>query len=199
VRREHLIPIVILLAGVGYWYFTRQRASVPLLATGGDFPTPKAAEPKAVSNVISLSQARAQARPYGMTAQARGIRNNNPGNIKITNNAWKGKLPVSKNTDGTFEQFETPEHGIRALFIDLRSKLKRGLNTVEKIIPVYAPATDNNDVMSYIMSVVTESGLPANKVLSVVDLPAIIPAIIKHENGFNPYSGAQLKKAYSMV
>lgn len=40
----------------------------------------------------------------------RGIRNNNPLNIKIGND-WKGEVP---NTDGTFEQFESMEYGLRA-------------------------------------------------------------------------------------
>lgn len=130
--------------------------------------------------------------------KARGIRNNNPGNLKISSNDWQGKVPKAQNTDGVFEQFISPEYGIRALFIDLRSKLNRGVNTIEKILPIYAPTTENNTA-AYIASVENISGVPRNKVLTVADLPKIIPAFIKVENGSQPYTDSQLKTAYSMV
>lgn len=130
--------------------------------------------------------------------KARGIRNNNPGNLKISSNDWKGKVPKTQNTDGVFEQFISPEYGIRALFIDLRSKLNRGVNTIEKILPIYAPTTENNTA-AYITSVENISGIARNKVLTVADLPRIIPAFIKVENGSQPYTDAQLKSAYAMV
>jgi len=47
---------------------------------------------------------------------ARGLRNNNIGNLKIRDeNAWLGKIPRSQNTDGVFEQFTTKEYGTRAM------------------------------------------------------------------------------------
>lgn len=39
----------------------------------------------------------------------RGIRNNNPMNLRISSNAWRGKIP---GTDKSFETFIDPEHGI---------------------------------------------------------------------------------------
>lgn len=129
---------------------------------------------------------------------SRGIRNNNPGNLRISENAWQGKVPVAQNTDGVFEQFISPEYGIRALFIDLRSKINRGLNTIEKIMNVYAPPTENNTI-AYITAIENMTNIPRNKVITVNDIPKIVPAIIKVENGIQPYTDAQLKSAYAMV
>lgn len=66
----------------------------------------------------------------------RGIRNNNPLNIKIGND-WKGEV---SNTDGTFEQFESMEYGLRAAFIILHKYLRKyGRNTLRKIIHSWSP------------------------------------------------------------
>lgn len=134
----------------------------------------------------------------GVMKTSRGIRNNNPGNLRISENAWQGKVPVAQNTDGAFEQFISPEYGIRALFIDLRSKINRGLNTIDKIMHVYAPTNENNTI-AYITAIENMTGIGRNKTITVNEIPAIIPAIIKVENGSQPYTDAQLKKAYSMV
>lgn len=71
----------------------------------------------------------------------RGIRNNNPLNIRIGNN-WLGeKVP---NTDGTFEQFELMPYGIRAaLKIIYNYMYKYKLNTIRKIIERWAPRSEN--------------------------------------------------------
>lgn len=128
----------------------------------------------------------------------RGIRNNNPGNLRITSNAWKGKLPPELNTDGAFEQFSSPELGIRALYIDLRSKINRGLNTITKIMSVYAPPNENN-TRAYIEYIENVSGINRDYILSENHIPAIIPPIIKMENGTQPYTDTQFKVAYSLV
>lgn len=49
-----------------------------------------------------------------MSKISRGIRNNNPLNIKVSSSNWVGK--VTPNTDGTFEQFDSLVHGYRAAF-----------------------------------------------------------------------------------
>ncbi len=72
----------------------------------------------------------------------RGIRNNNPLNIRIGNN-WLGeKVP---NTDGTFEQFVSMPYGIRAaLKIIYNYMTKYNLKTIAKIISRWAPRNENN-------------------------------------------------------
>ena len=71
----------------------------------------------------------------------RGIRNNNPGNLR-KGCKWLGLSPVQ--TDKDFCQFKTMEYGIRALLITLRTYyIKYGCNTVRKIISRYAPPNEN--------------------------------------------------------
>lgn len=65
----------------------------------------------------------------------RGMRNNNPGNIVIAGNDWRGKVPAGQNTDGKFEQFETYQYGVRAMIKLLQNYIDRyGLKTLSAII-----------------------------------------------------------------
>lgn len=90
----------------------------------------------------------------------RGIRNNNPLNIRVGNN-WKGE--VSHPTDHTFEQFKEMKYGVRAAFIILKNYIQRHkLNTVIKIINRWAPNNENN-TQAYIASVVKYSLIKANE------------------------------------
>ena len=115
----------------------------------------------------------------------RGFRNNNPGNLRITGMAWQGKVPVEQNTDKAFEQFVSLEYGLRAMIVVLRTYIKRkGLDTIEKIIPVYAPATEN-DVEAYIQVVSLISGLQRDAVIDFTydDMHRLVHAMVYHENG----------------
>jgi len=50
----------------------------------------------------------------------RGLSNNNPLNIVISELAWLGKINLKDNTDGRFEQFMAPEYGYRAAVKNMR-------------------------------------------------------------------------------
>lgn len=131
-----------------------------------------------------------------MVYKQRGLRNNNAGNLVITKDEWKGKVPVSKNTDGKFEQFIAPEWGLRAMFIDLRGDIeKRKQNTIRKLIYSYAPPNENL-TEKYIQSVVNQTGLSENALITPAYYLPLMKAIIKHENGINPYDDAFI--VYSM-
>ena len=72
----------------------------------------------------------------------RGLRNNNPLNIRIGND-WVGE--VSHPTDKDFEQFEKMSYGVRAAFIILHNYIVRHkLTTVPEIIHRWAPNNENN-------------------------------------------------------
>lgn len=74
--------------------------------------------------------------------QPRGIRNNNPLNIRI-GNVWLGE--VSNPTDPAFEQFISMQYGVRAAFIILRRYIRRyHKDTISAIISTWAPASENN-------------------------------------------------------
>ena len=63
----------------------------------------------------------------------RGIRNNNPLNIRKGNN-WKGE--VSSSTDGEFEQFVSMQMGIRAGFKILKNYMT-GYGGRVKHLPIF--------------------------------------------------------------
>ncbi|MGU5412822.1 hypothetical protein ACV1MK_06645 [Klebsiella michiganensis] len=127
----------------------------------------------------------------------RGVRNNNPGNLEASSsNPWVGQT----GSDGRFAKFETPEHGIRALGRNLISYQRQGIDTVGEIINRWAPPSDNNDTAAYIKVVCAQLGVTANQPLDASNpdtLQALCAAIIKHENGTQPYSPDQLSTGVS--
>lgn len=122
--------------------------------------------------------------------QTRGERNNNPGNIRYDSRwTWQGQ--TGKDKDG-YLLFDTVENGIRAIGKDLLSKFSRGLNTVRKIIEVYAPSFENN-TEAYISAVSKSLGVDDNSVIDLYKagtMQTFITAIIKHENGRVSYSSS---------
>lgn len=128
---------------------------------------------------------------------SRGVRNNNPGNLEASSsNPWVGQT----GSDGRFAKFETPEHGIRALGRNLISYQRQGIDTVSDIINRWAPPSDNNDTSAYIKAVCAQLGVTANQPLDASNpdtLQALCAAIIKHENGSQPYSADQLSTGVS--
>lgn len=126
--------------------------------------------------------------------KVRGLRNNNPGNIRISRSDWDGKVPADLNTDGAFEQFYNSEDGIRALARVLLTYYNRGTNTIRKMINVYAPPIEN-DSDAYVNSVSVSTGVDADRVFPANEVPALVKAIIKHENGLNPYRDETISRA----
>lgn len=113
----------------------------------------------------------------------RGIRNNNPLNIRHNKNFFQGE--VVGGTDRQFKQFTTAAYGYRAAFVILGTYLQRGINTIDKIIRTWAPPTENN-TESYIADVEIRSGVGRNKVLTTnsgSDYRKIVAAMCYCENG----------------
>ena len=73
----------------------------------------------------------------------RGIRNNNPLNIRRSKDKWKGLRAVQ--ADAQFCQFETLEYGWRAAFYLLTRTYyhKYRLYTIRSIISKWAPPIEN--------------------------------------------------------
>ncbi|ECP6666135.1 structural protein [Salmonella enterica] len=119
----------------------------------------------------------------------RGIRNNNPGNIRWGDD-WKGLVPKSQRTDKDFCQFITPEYGVRAMIVILRNyQRKHGLNTITGIINRWAPTNENN-TQAYIDSVAKSTGVIPDQFVHTDDsrfMMKLLQAIIRHENGVQPY------------
>ena len=89
----------------------------------------------------------------------RGIRNNNPMNVRKSKSKWTGK--VEPGTDPLFEQFGQMRWGIRAgLYLLTRYVRDYGLDTVEKIIHRWAPNGDGgNNEAAYVEQVVQGQAL----------------------------------------
>ncbi len=130
---------------------------------------------------------------------ARGIRNNNPGNIRH-GDKWQGLAEVQ--TDKAFCVFKSPEWGIRALVRILRNyQTKHGLKTVESIINRFAPEVENNTT-SYILSVCQVLDVKPRDVIDVREpgiMINLLKAIIRHENGVQPYSDDVLKRGIELA
>ncbi len=117
----------------------------------------------------------------------RGIRNNNPGNLRLSKTRWQGQ--AAEQTDPDFITFISPVFGLRALMKTLLTyHLKYGLDTVRSLINRYAPPVEN-DTGAYMQDVARRMGV---KVDDPVDLCApkalitIAMAIVCHENGRPP-------------
>lgn len=118
----------------------------------------------------------------------RGVRNNNPGNIKHSvKNPWRGLVGF----DGVFCVFDSPENGIRAMARVLMSYRARGIFTLEGIIYEWSPPDlggDNNPTESYLDFVARKTGIAVKSSVYESDYPAVIAAIIAFENGHYAYS-----------
>lgn len=135
-----------------------------------------------------------------MTQIPRGIRNNNPGNIRKTSTSWKGKI---EGTDKAFESFATPEDGLRALGkILLTYSRDHGLNTVRGILTRYAPAIEN-DTESYVAHVARRIGVTPDDLIDVAaNLLPLMKAIVAHENGTrwaDHYDASTYERAVGMA
>lgn len=88
-------------------------------------------------------------------ATKRGERNNNPGNLNFAGQAGASL----ERPGGRFARFETAFDGLRALARQLMLYAGRGINSVEKIISTWAPASDNNNTTAYIRAVSQRLGV----------------------------------------
>ncbi len=122
----------------------------------------------------------------------RGIRNNNPFNIRKSPTEWKGEVI---GLDDTFETYDTPIDGIRAGCKILRSyKHKYGIDTVRKCIERFAPPNEN-DTSAYMIQVAHELNVGLDDIINLDDegtLFLMARAIIRHENGQQPYGYEEL-------
>ena len=117
--------------------------------------------------------------------KVRGLRNNNPGNLVRSSNAWQGKIPYPQSKDTKFEQFTELKWGIRAMFKDLINDINKGKNTVKKLIYEYAPPNEN-DTSLYIDKVCKSLGIGSESKISSVNndfLKLLGRAIMKVELG----------------
>ncbi|MEA1674116.1 structural protein [Nitrospirillum sp. BR 11163] len=117
----------------------------------------------------------------------RGIRNNNPCNIRKSPTVWNGQ--AADQNDAAFVVFRAPEFGLRAAMKIIRNYgAKYGLDTVSKVISRWAPDNEN-DTGAYIAHVARCMKVGADDGLDMSDadtLLSIVRAMTSQENGPAP-------------
>lgn len=130
-------------------------------------------------------------------SQKRGVRNNNPGNIKISSSPWLGKVPVEQNSDGVFEQFWEYKYGIRAMIKLIMNYIASGHNTVRKIITRYAPSSEN-PTSKYIEKISEWTGYSPDQTLSptLKTFRRLIPAMARFETAPGAITESQVSSVW---
>ena len=114
----------------------------------------------------------------------RGLRLNNPGNIRISTTKWQGEIIPS--ADKSFKQFASMSYGYRAMLKLIRNyRILYELDTIRKIVSRWAPPNENK-TNAYINFVSKYTGYQPDTVISVYkreQMIIIAAAITLQENG----------------
>lgn len=144
-----------------------------------------------------------------MPKQPRGIRNNNPGNIRRNDTPWQGL--AADQTDPEFFRFRAPEWGIRAMsriLITYREKyrIKRLATVINRWAPSEGERPDGSrysqNTQAYIDHVARLTGFDPDQNLDLLDYQVqrtLIPAMIRHENGMQPYSAEEIDRGLELA
>jgi hypothetical protein len=135
-----------------------------------------------------------------MTTKApRGIRNNNPLNLRESpgdKTIWLYERTT--DDDPEFEEFDIPEGGIRAAAITIRTYVKKyGVNSVRQLIQRWAPPVGKRpdgtsytqDTRAYINVVCNALGVDADEQIDLLhwdNMLILLKTMIRHENGPAP-------------
>lgn len=126
-----------------------------------------------------------------------GLRMNNPLNIKLNGIQWDGMTNYQDHK--IFVRFKSPEWGIRAAARILNTYSARGLDTIREIVSTWAPPSDNNPTEKYVKNVGEWTGIDVDEVIGREEYPAILAAMIRMENGYNPFSTEFIKHGVDLA
>lgn len=127
--------------------------------------------------------------PLGINPQARGVRNNNMGNIK--DGPWAKRQPGYVGSDGTFAKFATPEAGTAAQESLLTNFYVNGQRTVNDIVNKYLGGPNNKEnstasQANYKAYVAGRLGIPADQPVPQSMTQQLAQAMREFENGGGP-------------
>lgn len=132
--------------------------------------------------------------------QPRGIRNHNPFNIRHGASRWQGL--AEEQPDEAFCSFVHPTWGIRAGMRLLRTyQLRYGLWKLCAMLERFAPPHENNTA-AYVNAVAVAMGVAVDAVVDLVNPEVaykLATAIIKHENGQQPYAPDVVRKGIALA
>lgn len=130
---------------------------------------------------------------------SRGLRNNNPLNIRRNRTKWKGL--AEKQHDSAFFCFSDIAWGYRAAFITLRNYRKRhGIKTLAGWISRWAPPVEN-DTAAYVRFVSEKCSLAPDSEPDVDNekqMCSIVAAMSQMENGV-PANLESVKKGWELA
>ena len=141
----------------------------------------------------------------------RGIRNHNPGNIRRNPSVqWRGAAPADQQTDPEFVVFTAPEWGLRAIVRVLLSYDRHGVRTPAAIANRWAPAegrrpdgtTYTQDSAAYARHLAAAIGCGLHDLLDLRNatiMHALVAAIVRHENGQQPYARDLIDRALDLA
>lgn len=114
---------------------------------------------------------------------SRGLRNNNPGNIRHNGDVWQGEAAGS---DKAFKTFKNMAYGYRAMFVTLQTYQKKyGLKTIRQMVSRWAPEIEN-DTNNYVNRVSEWSLIGADIQVTATHKDVMVPivaAMSRMENG----------------
>ena len=125
-----------------------------------------------------------------VSIMAKGYKNNNPGNIRLTFDSVGNKIIVYEGeilgSNNSFRTFESMAYGYRAIFSLLTHYVNtEGLNTIRKIISTYAPSSEN-DTESYINEISGLTNIGPDDIIDITDtdfFQQLVAAMSYQENG----------------
>ncbi len=106
---------------------------------------------------------------------------NNPGNVeRLRNDLRAGESPTEGyGTDKRFPKFDHPVMGLRAIFMDMNTKVKRHNGNLKKMIAEYAPKNENKTKKYYEF---VKNKIGKEKINSKSDIRKAVEAIVEYEN-----------------
>lgn len=113
----------------------------------------------------------------------RGLRNNNPGNIRKNSDVFQGEVNPSR--DSAFKQFKSMPYGYRAVFKILSNYYRiYRLTTIRKMISRWAPENENN-TSAYVSLVSKYAGIGPDDLISFdrEQMIQIVAGMSRVENG----------------
>ncbi|WP_209319588.1 lytic transglycosylase domain-containing protein [Yokenella regensburgei] len=120
---------------------------------------------------------------YDKQKLARGLRNNNPGNLNF---AGQRGASMEGGPNGRFAVFPTMVEGVAALDRQLGLYMSRGKDTISQIVSTYAPGADKNNEAAYRAYLSRATGLGADEKIdrgNTEQVIKLIRGIIGMENG----------------
>lgn len=125
----------------------------------------------------------------------RGLRNNNPLNIRHSPDEFQGEDKCIYTRDKEFKRFKTIIYGYRAACCIIRTYLLKDINTVRQIVARWCP---DESAPAYTDFVCRKTGLKPHRVLRYADqdnIVSLVAAMSEFENGV-PADFAAIRCAY---